>query len=141
MERHPERESMIALYLKELLGGAEVKILVDHPNLEIVFCPVSTEGGPLPWQPHSKQGGRHEGERRRRVAEGILRHLTHGRREWDGGGRMSSLVAIARKELRTYFLAPVALIFPDLCDIGRPRAPRHRRGGRAAARREAPAAL
>ncbi len=37
MERHPERESVIALYLKEHLGGAEVKILMDHLSREIVF--------------------------------------------------------------------------------------------------------
>ncbi len=35
MERHPERESVIALYLKEHLGGAEVKILMDPLSREI----------------------------------------------------------------------------------------------------------
>ena len=38
MERHPNRESVIGLYLKEHLGGAEVKVLVDHLKGEIVFC-------------------------------------------------------------------------------------------------------
>ncbi len=37
MERHSDRENAIALYLKEHLGAAEVKILVDHPSREIVF--------------------------------------------------------------------------------------------------------
>ncbi len=37
MERYPDRENVIALYLKEHLGGAEVKTLVDHRNHEIVF--------------------------------------------------------------------------------------------------------
>ncbi len=37
MERHPDRENVIALYLKEHLGGTEVKTLVDHRNHEIVF--------------------------------------------------------------------------------------------------------
>ena len=37
MERYPDRENVIALYLKEHLGGAEVKTLVDHPNREIAF--------------------------------------------------------------------------------------------------------
>ncbi len=37
MERYPNRENVIALYLKEHLGGAEVKTLVDHRNHEIVF--------------------------------------------------------------------------------------------------------
>ena len=37
VERHSDRENAIALYLKEHLGGAEVKTLVDHPNREIVF--------------------------------------------------------------------------------------------------------
>ena len=32
VERHPDRENAIALYLKEHLGAAEVKILVDHPS-------------------------------------------------------------------------------------------------------------
>ena len=36
MERYPDRENVIALYLKEHLGGAEVKTL-DHPNREIAF--------------------------------------------------------------------------------------------------------
>ncbi len=34
MERHPNRENAIALYLKEHLGAAEVMILVDHPSRE-----------------------------------------------------------------------------------------------------------
>ncbi len=37
VERHSDRENAIALYLKEHLGGAEVKTLVDHRNHEIVF--------------------------------------------------------------------------------------------------------
>ncbi len=37
VERHPDRENAIALYLKEDLGAAEVKILVDHPSREIVY--------------------------------------------------------------------------------------------------------
>ncbi len=37
MERYPDRENVIALYLKEHLGGAELKTLVDHPNREIAF--------------------------------------------------------------------------------------------------------
>ncbi len=37
VERHPDRENAIALYLKEHLGAAEVKILVDDPSREIVF--------------------------------------------------------------------------------------------------------
>ncbi len=37
VERHPSRENAIALYLKEHLGGVEVKTLVDHRNHEIVF--------------------------------------------------------------------------------------------------------
>ncbi len=37
MERYPDRENVIALYLKEHLGGAEVKTLVDHRSREIVF--------------------------------------------------------------------------------------------------------
>ena len=37
MERYPDRGNVIALYLKEHLGGAEVKTLVDHRNHEIVF--------------------------------------------------------------------------------------------------------
>jgi len=37
MERYSNRENVIALYLKEHLGGAEVKTLVDHRNHEIVF--------------------------------------------------------------------------------------------------------
>ena len=37
VERHPNRENVIALYLKEKLGAAEVKTLVDHPSHEIVY--------------------------------------------------------------------------------------------------------
>ena len=40
MERHSDRENVIALYLKEHLGAAEVKILVDHPSREIVYLSV-----------------------------------------------------------------------------------------------------
>ncbi len=32
VERDSDRENAIALYLKEHLGAAEVKILVDHPS-------------------------------------------------------------------------------------------------------------
>ncbi len=32
VERHSDRENAIALYLKEHLGAADVKILVDHPS-------------------------------------------------------------------------------------------------------------
>ena len=37
VERHSDRENVVALYLKEHLGAAEVKILVDHPSREIVY--------------------------------------------------------------------------------------------------------
>ncbi len=37
VERHSDRENAIALYLKEHLGTAEVKILVDHASREIVY--------------------------------------------------------------------------------------------------------
>ncbi len=37
VERHSDRENAIALYLKEHLGAAGVKILVDHPSREIVY--------------------------------------------------------------------------------------------------------
>ncbi len=37
VERHPNRENVIALYLTEHLGGAEVKTMVDHRSHEIVF--------------------------------------------------------------------------------------------------------
>ncbi len=43
VERHSDRENAIALYLKEHLGGAEVKTLVDQPSREIVFY-VDTDG-------------------------------------------------------------------------------------------------
>ncbi len=46
VERHPDRENAIALYLKEHLGGAEVKILVDHRNHEIVFYADAGAGPP-----------------------------------------------------------------------------------------------
>ncbi len=37
VERHSDRENVIALYLKEHLGAADVKILVDQPSREIVY--------------------------------------------------------------------------------------------------------
>jgi hypothetical protein len=37
VERHSDRENAIALYLKEHLGAADVKILVDHRSREIVY--------------------------------------------------------------------------------------------------------
>jgi hypothetical protein len=37
VERHSDRENVIALYLKEHLGAADVKILVDHQSREIVY--------------------------------------------------------------------------------------------------------
>ncbi len=46
MERHPNRENVIALYLKEHLGAAEVKILVDHPSREIVYYVDAGAGRP-----------------------------------------------------------------------------------------------
>ncbi len=50
VERHSDRENAIALYLKEHLGGAEVKILVDHPSREIVYY-VDTGAGPPSLRP------------------------------------------------------------------------------------------
>ncbi len=46
MERHPNRENGIALYLKEHLGAAEVKTLVDHPGREIVYYVDAGAGRP-----------------------------------------------------------------------------------------------
>ncbi len=46
VERHSDRENAIALYLKEHLGGAEVKILVDHPSREIVYYVDAGAGRP-----------------------------------------------------------------------------------------------
>ena len=46
MERHSDRENAIAFYLKEHLGGAEVKILVDHPSREIVYYVDAGAGRP-----------------------------------------------------------------------------------------------
>jgi len=37
VQRHPDRENQITLYLEEHLGAADVKILLDHPSREIVF--------------------------------------------------------------------------------------------------------
>ena len=37
VERHSDRENVIALYLKKHLGAAGVKILVDHPSREFAF--------------------------------------------------------------------------------------------------------
>ncbi len=45
-ERHSDRENAIALYLKEQLGTAEVKILGDHPSREIVFYVDAGAGRP-----------------------------------------------------------------------------------------------
>ncbi len=49
MERHPNRENVIALYLKEHLGGAEVKTLVDPPSGEIVYYVDAGAGRPSLW--------------------------------------------------------------------------------------------
>ncbi len=46
MERHPSRENVIGLYLKDHLGAAEVKILVDHPSCEIVYYVDAGAGRP-----------------------------------------------------------------------------------------------
>ena len=46
MERYPDRENVIALYLKEHLGAAEVKVLVDHPSREIVYYADGGAGRP-----------------------------------------------------------------------------------------------
>ncbi len=46
VERHSDRENAIALYLKEHLGTAEVKILVDHPSHEIVYYVDAGAGRP-----------------------------------------------------------------------------------------------
>ena len=46
MERHSDRENAIAFYLKEHLGGAEVKILVNHPSREIVYYVDAGAGRP-----------------------------------------------------------------------------------------------
>ena len=46
VERHPDRENTIALYLKEHLGAADVKILVDHPSREIVYYVDAGAGRP-----------------------------------------------------------------------------------------------
>ncbi len=37
MERHLDREEAVRHHLEERLGGAEVRVGVDHPNREIVF--------------------------------------------------------------------------------------------------------
>ncbi len=44
MERHSDRENGVALYLKEHLGAAEVKTLVDHRSHEIVFYAMRAQG-------------------------------------------------------------------------------------------------
>ncbi len=46
MERHSDRENVVALYLEEKLGAAEVKILVDHPSCEIVYYVDAGAGRP-----------------------------------------------------------------------------------------------
>ncbi len=46
VERHSDRENAIALYLKEHLGTAKVKILVDHPSREIVYYVDAGAGRP-----------------------------------------------------------------------------------------------
>ena len=46
VEIHSDRENAIALYLKEHLGAAEVKILVDHPSREIVYYVDAGAGRP-----------------------------------------------------------------------------------------------
>ena len=45
-ERHSDRESVIALCLKEHLAQPNVKILVDHPSREIVYCVDAGAGRP-----------------------------------------------------------------------------------------------
>ncbi len=44
VERHPNRENVIALYLKEHLGAAEVKILVDHPSRRLSTTSTRAQG-------------------------------------------------------------------------------------------------
>ena len=46
MERHSDRENVIALYLKEHLGAADVKILLDHPSRDIVYYVDAGAGRP-----------------------------------------------------------------------------------------------
>jgi len=46
VERHSDRENGIALYLKEHLDAAEVKILVDPPSREIVYYADACAGRP-----------------------------------------------------------------------------------------------
>ena len=46
VKRHSDRENVIALYLKEHLGAAEVKILVDHPSREFAFYVDAGAGRP-----------------------------------------------------------------------------------------------
>jgi hypothetical protein len=38
MERHADREEAARHYLEERLGGAEVRVVVDHLSREIAFC-------------------------------------------------------------------------------------------------------
>ncbi len=46
MERHPNRESVIALYLKDHLGTGVVRIVENPSTLVIVFC-IDDERGRL----------------------------------------------------------------------------------------------
>ena len=38
MERQADRKEAVRHYLEERLGGAEVRVEVGHPSLEIAFC-------------------------------------------------------------------------------------------------------
>ncbi len=46
MERHPNRENAIGLYLKDHLGTGKVRIVENPSNLVIVFC-IDDERGRL----------------------------------------------------------------------------------------------
>jgi hypothetical protein len=46
MERHPNRESVIGLYLRDHLGTVKVRISENPSTLEIVFC-IDDERGRL----------------------------------------------------------------------------------------------
>lgn len=46
MERRSDREEAIRHYLEEGLGGAEVRIVLDHPSLEIVLYVDAGAGRP-----------------------------------------------------------------------------------------------
>ena len=46
VERHSDRENAIALYLKQHLGTAAVKILVDHSSRAIIYSVDAGAGRP-----------------------------------------------------------------------------------------------